>query len=58
MTVKKEIIDILACPACGHNVQLENGRVICLSCGRKYPVKNGIPVMLVEEAEGPLPGKD
>jgi uncharacterized protein YbaR (Trm112 family) len=28
------------------------GRLECISCGRRYPVREGIPVMLVEEAEG------
>jgi uncharacterized protein YbaR (Trm112 family) len=47
----KELLDILACPACRADVRLEGDRVVCTSCGRRYPVRDGIPIMLVEEAE-------
>jgi uncharacterized protein len=45
------LLAILACPACQGDVKLENDRIVCVECGRKYPVKDGIPVMLVDEAE-------
>ena len=49
--IDKELLSILACPACRGDVKEEQDKIICLSCGLKYPVKDGIPIMLVEEAE-------
>ncbi len=51
--IDKELLDILACPACKFAVRLENEKIICENpkCGLRYPVRDGIPVMLVEEAE-------
>jgi len=49
----KELLDILACPACRAEVRLEGERIVCTACGRRYPVRDGIPIMLVEEAEAP-----
>ncbi len=49
--IDKELLSILACPACGKAVALKDGKIVCEKCGRKYPVKNGIPIMLVDEAE-------
>lgn len=49
--IDKELLDILACPACRGDVTLAGGKIVCTKCGRKYPIKDGIPVMLVEEAE-------
>ena len=78
--IDKELLEILACPACksavkeeassdsravsspsagiGHSGtrQVEEGdRIVCTnpSCGLRYPVREGIPVMLVDEAEKP-----
>ena len=50
--IDKELLDILACPACKTPVRLEGERLVCAQCGRRYPIRDGIPVMLIEEAEG------
>jgi len=55
--IDKELLDILACPACRADVRLEGGKIICTKCGRRYPVKDDIPVMLIDEAEMPGNGK-
>jgi uncharacterized protein YbaR (Trm112 family) len=51
--IDKKLLDILACPRCQSDVKEEDGRVVCknMKCGRRYPVRDGIPVMLVDEAE-------
>ena len=51
--IDKELLDILACPLCKTAVKLENDKIVCSSCGRRYPVKDDIPVMLIDEAELP-----
>jgi len=45
---------ILVCPVDKADLtqDVEASRLVCTSCGRRYPVRDGIPVMLVEEAEG------
>lgn len=50
MQIDKKLLEILACPACKGEVQLEGERITCKSCGKKYPIKDGIPIMLVEES--------
>ncbi len=58
--IDKELLDILACPACKADVILEEAaaRIACTACGRRYPIRDGIPVMLIDEAEqGPPPRK-
>ena len=56
MTIDQQLLDILACPACRVAVRLEGERIVCVQCGRRYPIRDGIPVMLVEEAEPPTGG--
>ena len=50
--VNPELLKILACPACQKGLAEEGEQLLCRGCGRRYPVRNGIPVMLVEEAQG------
>jgi len=45
------LVKILACPACKGEVELLDKKLVCTKCRRKYPIKNGVPVLLVEEAE-------
>ena len=49
--IDKELLDILACPACKGDVKLMDNKIVCQECGNKYPVRQGIPVMLIDEAE-------
>jgi uncharacterized protein YbaR (Trm112 family) len=53
MTLSPELLDILACPRCKGPLlyQEEQGRLICETCRLAYPVRDDIPVMLVDEAE-------
>lgn len=54
--VNQDLLEILRCPAC---VRERNGLLtlyketwlICDDCGRKYPIVDDIPVMLIEEGE-------
>ena len=55
--IGKELLDILACPACKADVMLEDEKIVCTRCNRRYPVIDGIPVMLVDEAETPPTNK-
>ncbi|MFA5478646.1 MAG: Trm112 family protein [Candidatus Muiribacteriota bacterium] len=46
-----ELVEILACPECCGDVKYdENKGIICDKCQVAYPVKNDIPVMLIEQA--------
>lgn len=51
--IDPKLLEILACPVCKTEVKLEGDRLICIQCGRRFPIREGIPVMLVEEAEPP-----
>lgn len=56
MTIDQRLLDILACPNCRGEVEyLENEEVIVCrgECGYRYPVREGIPVMLIDEAIKP-----
>jgi uncharacterized protein len=52
MAVDKELLEILACPVCKTPVvEVKNGTALkCNQCKRVYPIKDDIPVMLVDEA--------
>ena len=52
MPVDAELLEILACPVCKTPVTLvKNGSSLkCGSCHRVYPIKDDIPVMLIDEA--------
>lgn len=53
--VQKELLEILACPSCRSPVKEEGEELRCANpgCGLRYPVRDGIPVMLIEEAKKP-----
>ncbi len=51
--IDAQLLEILRCPV-DHGELVEHetaSRLVCQECGRRYPVEDGIPVMLVERAE-------
>lgn len=51
--IDPELLALLACPACHGTLTQHENRLICQNCQRRYPIEDGIPVLLVEEAEQP-----
>lgn len=52
MAIDPELLDLLACPVCREAVALTPGGdgLKCARCRRVYPIRDDIPVMLVDEA--------
>ncbi len=52
MPISKELLEILACPKCKGDIFLNRmgDGLICKACGLLYPIKEDIPVMLIDEA--------
>jgi uncharacterized protein YbaR (Trm112 family) len=55
VAVSPELIALLVCPACRGEIEYKDRRrvIICTQCDRHYPVRDDIPVMLIEEATIP-----
>jgi uncharacterized protein YbaR (Trm112 family) len=53
VAIKKELLDILACPKCkGDLILTENeDGLVCKSCNLVYEIRDDIPIMLIEEAK-------
>ena len=65
MKLDPVLLDILVCPDCKGSLTVDEAaeELICNSCGLIYPVRDDIPVMLVDEARRPetpadAPGND
>lgn len=52
MAISKDLLEILVCPLCKESVILleDNSGLKCPACHRIYPIRDDIPVMLVDEA--------
>jgi uncharacterized protein YbaR (Trm112 family) len=52
MAINAELLAILACPKCKGDIQLtpDHDGLVCRACRVKYPIKDDIPVMLIDEA--------
>ncbi|MCU0601708.1 MAG: Trm112 family protein [Desulfobacterales bacterium] len=57
MTIHPELLEILACPKCKGDLRLSDSQdgLICDRCRLVYEIRDGIPIMLIDEAK-PLPG--
>lgn len=53
MAVSKELLQILVCPLCKAPLDLkaDGSGLKCTQCRRVYPIKDDIPVMLIDEAQ-------
>ncbi len=51
--ISKELLEILACPKCKQAVRVDEKEkaLICDKCGLLYEIREGIPIMLIEEAK-------
>jgi uncharacterized protein YbaR (Trm112 family) len=60
--IDPELLNILVCPKCRGKLEVRSNAegvessLLCHPCGLAYPIEDGIPVMLLEEAE--LLGRD
>jgi len=61
MPISEQLLEILVCPACRAKVELkpDGSALKCVDCKRVYPIRDDIPVMLIDEAtiedEQPVP---
>ena len=53
MALSRELLEILACPKCKADVHLNEKQdgLVCDACRVVYPIKDDIPVMLIDEAK-------
>jgi uncharacterized protein YbaR (Trm112 family) len=53
VTLSPELLDILACPKCKGPIRLREdaATILCEACRLAYPIRDDIPVMLIDEAE-------
>lgn len=53
MAISKELLEILVCPLCKTKVELkpDGSGLKCVQCKRVYPIRDDIPVMLIDEAQ-------
>ena len=52
MSLDERLLDILVCPKCKGDLDYRaaEGELVCHSCRLRYPIEDGIPVMLIDEA--------
>ena len=55
MNIEPWVLEILACPACHAPLRVEEAaqELVCTGCGLAYPVRDDIPVLLVDEGRRP-----
>jgi len=53
MPISEQLLEILVCPACRAKVELkpDGSGLKCIECKRVFPIRDDIPVMLVDEAK-------
>ncbi|MEM2878091.1 MAG: Trm112 family protein [Candidatus Hadarchaeales archaeon] len=47
--INPKLLRIIACPVCRAGLKIKNKELQCKKCGRRYPIKDGIPQLLPDE---------
>jgi uncharacterized protein len=53
VNIDPQLLAIIVCPDCHGDLREEADELVCTSCGLAYPVRDDIPVLLVDEARKP-----
>ncbi len=53
MNLDQKLLDIIVCPDCHGDLSVQGEELVCGKCGLAYPVRDDIPVLLVDEARRP-----
>ena len=53
MNIDPRLMEIIVCPACHGSLAPQDAELVCEGCGYAYPVRDDIPVLLVDEARKP-----
>lgn len=55
MNLDPELLELIVCPACRSTLRVDEAaeELVCTGCGLAYPVRDDIPVLLVDEARKP-----
>jgi uncharacterized protein len=48
--IDEKLLALLACPSCQGDVKQEGDKIVCTRCRRAYPIVDGVPVLLVDQA--------
>lgn len=53
MAISNDLLELLVCPLCKAKVELkpDQSGLKCIQCKRVYPIRDDIPVMLIDEAQ-------
>jgi uncharacterized protein YbaR (Trm112 family) len=46
-----EVLALLACPVCHGALHADGSQIQCAQCGRRYPMEDGIPILLADRAQ-------
>ena len=53
MNIDPALMELIVCPGCHAKLDAVNEELVCSGCGLAYPVRDDIPVLLVDEARQP-----
>ena len=51
MSIDSKLLEIIVCPQCRGKLNLELESLFCSPCALEFPIRNGIPVLLIDSAK-------